>query len=165
MFFNLDPTKPTQEVFFSRKNGDSARLNISFNDTSVERVSHQQHLRIYLDERLIFKMHIETVSCKVNKGISIIKNLRHTLPRKPLLAIYKAFRRPHIDYGDIIYDQPFNESFCEKLVSFQYKTAVFIIGVIQDTSKEKRFTELGLESLKLRRWFRHLCCMFKIMKN
>ena len=25
--------------------------------------------------------------------------------------------------------------------------------------------ELGLESLKSRRWFRRLCCMFKIMKN
>ena len=42
-------------------------------------------------------MHIETVLCKVNKGFSMIKNLRHTLPRKSLLTIYKAFLRLHID--------------------------------------------------------------------
>ena len=60
-------------------------------------------------------MHIETVLCKVNKGISIIKKLRHTLSRKSVLTIYKAFLRPHIDYVNIIYDQPSNESFCEKL--------------------------------------------------
>ena len=49
---------------------------------SVERASHQKHLGIYLDEKLNFNMHIETVLCKGNKRISIIKKLRHTLPRK-----------------------------------------------------------------------------------
>ena len=42
MLFNSDPTKPTQEVIFSRKKGDSAHPNIFFNDTSVERTSHQK---------------------------------------------------------------------------------------------------------------------------
>ena len=76
------------------------------------------------------------------------------------------FLRPYINYGDIIYDQPSNESFCEKLESIQYKTALAITGTIQDTSTENFFfRELGLESLKLRRWFRCKCCMLKIMKN
>ena len=42
MLFNSDPTKPTQEVIFSRKKGDSAHPNIFFNDTSVEQTSHQK---------------------------------------------------------------------------------------------------------------------------
>ena len=36
------------------------------------------------------------------------------LPIKSLLTIYKAFLRPHIDYSNVIYDQPSNESFCER---------------------------------------------------
>ena len=40
MLFNPDPTKPAQEVIFSRKKGDSAHPNILFNDMSVERASH-----------------------------------------------------------------------------------------------------------------------------
>ena len=60
----------------------------------------------------------------MNKGIFVIKKLRHSLPRKSLLAIYKVFLRPLIDYGDIIYDQPQNESFCEKIESVQYKVAL-----------------------------------------
>ena len=63
---------------------------------SVERSSHQKHLGRYLDEKFIFKMHMETVLCKVNKGISITKKLRHSLPKKSLLTIYKAFLRPNI---------------------------------------------------------------------
>ena len=57
---------------------------------SVERASHQKLLGIYLDEKLNFKVHIETALCKVNNEIFLIKKLRHTLPRKSLLTIYKT---------------------------------------------------------------------------
>ena len=40
-----------------------------------------------------------------------------------------------------------------------------LAGEIQDTSCEKIFQELGLESLKSRRSFVRLCYMVKIMKN
>ena len=30
--------------------------------------------------------------------------LQKTLPRPVLMTKYKAFVRPHLDYGDIIYD-------------------------------------------------------------
>ena len=73
--------------------------------------------------------------------------------------------RPLIDYGDIIYDQPNNESFCEKLESVQYKAALAITGAIQGTSRDKIYQELGLESLKNRRWYKRLCCMFKIINE
>ena len=84
MIFNPDPTKPAQEVIFSRKKGkgDSIHPNIFYNGMSVERASHHKHLGIYFDKKLNFKMYIETVLCKINKGLSIIKKLRHTLPRK-----------------------------------------------------------------------------------
>ena len=36
---------------------------------------------------------------------------------------------------------------------------------IQGTSRDKIYQELGLESLKSRRWYKRLTCMFKIMRN
>ena len=47
---------------------------------------------------------------KAMKGIGIIKKLSKTLSRNFLTTIYKLFVRPHLDYGDIIYDQQNNES-------------------------------------------------------
>ena len=85
------------------------------------------------------------------------------MPQKSLLTIYKAFLRPLIEYRDIIYDQPQNESFYDKLESVQYKAALAITGAIQETSRDKLYQELGLESLKSRRWCKRLSCMFKIM--
>ena len=60
----------------------------------------------------------------------------------------KVFLRPQMDFGDIIYDQPQNESFYEKIESAQYKATLVITGAIHGTSRENIRQELGLESLK-----------------
>ena len=52
---------------------------------------------------------------KAYKGIDVLKKLQNIIPRKSLLTIYKSFIRPHLDYGDIIYHQPNNQSFCQKI--------------------------------------------------
>ena len=102
MLFNPDPTKPAQEVIFSKKKKTQTHPIISVNNIQVEKVPYQKHLGILLDEKLNFKQHVDSAILKMNKGISVIKKLRHSLPRKSLLTIYKAFLRPLIDYGDII---------------------------------------------------------------
>ena len=102
---------------------------------------------------------------KVNKTIGLLRKLQNILPREPLLTIYKSFVRPHLDYGDVIYDQHYNNSFHQKLESIQYNAALAITGAIRGSSREKLDQELGLESLKQRRWFRKLCYFFKITKN
>ena len=56
-------------------------------------------------------------------------------------------------------------SFCEKLESVQYEAALAIIGAVQGTSGNKIYEELGIESLKSRRWYRRLSCMFEIIKE
>ena len=102
MLFNPDPTKPAQEVIFSKKKKTQTHPIISVNNIQVEKVPYQKHLGILLDEKLNFKQHVDSAILKMNKGISVIKKLRHSLPRKSLLTIYKAFLRPLIDYGDTI---------------------------------------------------------------
>ena len=87
------------------------------------------------------------------------------MPRKSLITIYKVSLRPLIDYGDIIYDQPNNNSFCEKLEVIQYKAALAITGAIKGNSRDRIYAELGLEPLKDRRWYKRLTCMFKIMNE
>ena len=48
------------------------------------------------------------------------------------------------------------EKLCEKLEAVQYKAALAITGAIQGTSRDKIYAELGLESLKNRRWYKRL---------
>ena len=100
---------------------------------------------------------------KAHKRIGIIKRLLNTLPRTSLLTIYKSFIRPRLDFCDIIYDQANNKSFCTKCEHRQYyNAALAITDAIKGTSQTKLYKELGLESLKFRRWFRRICTFFKI---
>ena len=64
------------------------------------------------------------------------------VPRNSLLCIYKAFVRPHLDYADIIDDQPRNENFTQKLESVQYNAALAITGCFRGISREKLYNEL-----------------------
>ena len=102
---------------------------------------------------------------KVNKTIGLLRKLRYTLPRSALITIYKSFVRPHIDYGDIVYDQAYNNSFHEKLESIQYNASLAITGAIRGTSRDKLYQELGLESLKNRRWYRKITTLYKILTD
>ena len=50
--------------------------------------------------------------------------------------------------------------FCEKLESEQYKVTLAITGTIKGSSRDKSYQELRLQSLKSRRWYKRLSCMF-----
>ena len=85
-----------------------------------------------------------------------MKKLSLTLSRNSLLTIYKIFVKPILDYADIIYDKPLTESFKHKLEMVLYYTALVITGAIKDTSRDRTYGELGLESLAERRWSRKI---------
>ena len=162
MLFNPDITKQAQEIIFSCKSTMLNYPTIFFNEPSVAHTSCQKHLGIYLDEKLNFNTHIKENIAKANKGIGIIHKLAHVLPRESFFTICKSFVRPHIDYGDIIYDQPNNYSFCDMIERVQYNPALAITGAIKGTFQLKLYKELGFESLKFREWFRCLCFFYKL---
>ena len=162
MLFNPDITKQAKEVIFSRKNTKANHPTVFFNEVPVTHTPCQKHLGMLLDEKLNFQAHIKEKIAKANKGIRIICKLAKVLQKQSLITIYKSFVRPHIDYGDIIYDQPNNDSFCNMIERVQYNAALAITGAIKGTSQLKIYKEFGLESLKFRRWFTRLRFFYKL---
>ena len=154
MCFNPDPTKQAQEVTFSRKPTKKIHPQIFLNNIPDSKANSQKHLGLHLNSKLSFDIHIKTILTKVNGTIGLLRKFQQVLPRPSLITIYKAFIRPHLDYGDVIFDQAFNNSFHQRLESIQYNAALAITGAIRGNSKEKLYQELGFESLQSRRCFR-----------
>ena len=119
MNFNPDPTKQAQKVIFRRKTKKLPHPPLAFNNTNVTQSIYQKHLGMILDSKLTFENHIIMVTTKINKTIGLLRKLQNLLPRTTLIKIYKAFVRPHLDYGDILYHQAFSLSFQQKLESIQ----------------------------------------------
>ena len=101
MTFNPDRNKQAQEIIFSRKVKNGTPL--LFNHNNVSEVNTQTHLAVILDVKLTFEEHLKNVFNKTNKTIRILRGLSNLLPRQALVTIYKAFIRPHLDYGDELY--------------------------------------------------------------
>ena len=157
MSFKPDPSKQAQKVIFYPP--------LLFDNSTVQQKLTQKHLRVHLDEELTFKHHINEKINKANKGIRIFRTLNNILPCSALLTMYRSFVRPHLDYGDVIYDQPENESFSSKIESVQYNASLAITGATRGTSQEKLYQESGLESLRSRRWLRRMCFFYKLIKT
>ena len=129
-----------------------------------------QHARktlvcLYLDETLSVPDHINAKISNAHKGIGIIKTPSNSFPRNSLLIIYKSFIRLYLDYCDIIYDQPNNQSFCTKIELMQYNSVLAITGAMKRASVTQLYNEMGLESLRFKGWFRRLLTFFKIKSS
>ena len=77
----------------------------------------------------------------------------------------KAFVRPNLDYGNVIYDEAYNKTFHQKLKPIQYNACLVLSGAIRGSSRENLYQELGLESLQSRRWYRKHCLFYKLFKE
>ena len=118
---------------------------------NITRCSHQNHLGIVLDLRLNFDTYVAQKIKQCSKLMGLMERLSINLPRNALLTIHKSFIRPHLDYGDIVYDNPNNENFQIKLEQIQYRACLAITGAIKGPSRERLYNELGLHSLITRR--------------
>ena len=165
MSFNPDPRKQAQEIIFSRKTKKISHPSFCFDNDIVSQTPYQKHLSIFLDAWLMFEEHLKVITTKVNRTIRLLQKLQKTLPRSVLMTVYKAFVRPHLDYGDIIYSEAYNEAFHQKFESVQYNTCLALSGTIRGLSREKLYHGLGLESLQCWRWYRKLCLFSDLSMN
>ena len=138
---------------------------VTFNNNIISTYPHQKHLGVVLDSKLDFNIYIEQKTRNCNKIVGLIRRLSVCLPRKALLTIYKSFVRPHLDYGDILYDKPGNLNSGSKIEKVQYKACIAITGVIQGTSRERLYDESGLMSSSKRRWYNKLIFIYKIVNG
>ena len=140
----IQANKPVSVV-----NQRSTHPSLVFNNNNVSQTCSQKHLGVILDFKLTFEEHLNNVLAKVNKAVGLLRKLRNILPRTTLVTIYKAFIRPHLEYGDVLYDQAFNNSFTEKLESFQYNACLALTGAIRVRQKKKPIKNWDLSPFEI----------------
>ena len=111
MSFNPDPTKQAQEVIFSRKIKKPLHTPLNLNNINYKQTTFQKRLGLVLDSQITLEEHLKTVFSKVKRTIKLIPKPRNSLPRPSLMTLCKSYIWPHLDYGDIIYDKQFSNSF------------------------------------------------------
>ena len=102
--FNPHPNKQAQEIIFSRKRMKSSHSSAYFNNIAISSTSVQKHLGMLLHDKLSYEHYLKFVLNKVKNTIGLLRKFQQILSRQSLITIYKSFIRPHLDYGDTVYD-------------------------------------------------------------
>ena len=76
-------------------------FDIYINGEPLEFNNEAKYLGVIIDNTLTWRQHIENIKNKINKGIGIIKKIRHFLQEDTLVSLFYAFLKPYIDYGSL----------------------------------------------------------------
>ena len=130
-----------------RKTNKIIHTPFYFKNATVKLTHAEKHLGFWLDTKLSFKEHTNNKTSKATKDIGLFRKFQLIISRRSLFIIYESFIRPHDDYCDVIYDEPSNASFPNKIESVQYNAAQAIAAAIKGSSLDKFYQELELEYL------------------
>ena len=72
---------------------------LTLSDTVIDRVSVASFVGIQIDEALMWKEQVKNVNKCIRRKIGLLCKLRHYVPQKILMLLYKSFIQPHILYG------------------------------------------------------------------
>ena len=102
---SLNVKKSNFVIFRSYQKRIDYEVNIKIFDcsanslVSLEKKECVRYLGVLIDSNLSWKHHITYISTKINKSLGILARLRHFVPSKTLLNMYRSLIQPHLSYG------------------------------------------------------------------
>ena len=93
-------------------------LNVSLNNTTLERVRFTKFLGVLIDECLTWKQHIDCVSKTISRNIGVMNKLKYPIPGRILHTLYCTLITPYLNYGILIWGNTC-KSYLDKLIKLQ----------------------------------------------
>ena len=93
-------------------------LNVSLNNTTLERVRFTKFLGVLIDECLTWKQHIDCVSKTISRNIGVMNKLKYSIPGRILHTLYCTLITPYLNYGILIWGSTC-KSYLDKLIKLQ----------------------------------------------
>ena len=132
--------------------------NVPISQTSVV-----NDLGVLLSQPLHFKEHVSSVVLRANRMLGMLKKSFRTRDPKTILILYKAFVRPVLEYGSILWN-PYQRNLIDRIEGVQRRLCRFFTQ-LEGLNYRSKLTNLNLLSLNARRLRYGLLFLFKILNN
>ena len=139
LIINLDKTHLM--LFTNRSRPNSISINVK--GQTIEEITETKFLGVILDNKLCWNAHIEYISKKISKSVSILKMLKFTFPSRILKSLYYSFVYPYFSYCNLIWGGA-AKTHLDSLVLLQKKCIRIISKVGYLDSTEPLFRELNI---------------------
>lgn len=129
----------------------------------IKQSSCEKDIGIHIDSKLSFLEHISKAVNKANSIMGIIRRTFQYLDEETFLLLYKALVRPHVEYGNTVWNPHFKKDI--EIVEKMQRRATKQIPTLKEMSYEDRLRKLNLPTLKFRRMRGDLIEVYKMMKG
>ena len=128
---------------------------LRFMNVAIKNVVEHIHLGLTFTSNLKWSSHINNISIKANKRLTILNKLSFKITRKGLEQLYFAYIRSLLEYGDVVFSNAAQNDF-NKLDKIHKRGAKIVAGGIRGVSSAVLFDELSWDTLPERRHNRKL---------
>ena len=129
----------------------------------LEAKNEEKDLGIIIDNKLKFHVNTSAVTKKANQVLGVLKKAYTSRDPLTITTLYKAFVRPHLEYGNVIWG-PFYEGDKHMIERVQRRVSK-LVPELKDLPYEERLKRLRLPSLEYRRKRGDMIWMYKIMNE
>ena len=100
LIINLDKTNLM--VFTNKKCTDT--VSITVRGHTINEIVETSYLGVIIDNKLSWKAHINHISNKISKSISLLKMLKNTFSIRLLKSLYFSFVYPYFNYCNLVWE-------------------------------------------------------------
>ena len=158
---SFNPLK-THFLLLSLKHNKPILPPIVFNNIVIQETPMLVSLGVTITQNLSWNEHVFKLIDKANKRLFILRKYKYLLPRIALERIYISMIRPVLEFGNVIYDS-MSLSTGRAIETIQRQAAIIITGAYRHTSHDSLLSELGWQSLSVRRKLHKLLLFYKII--
>jgi hypothetical protein len=130
----------------------------------LRRVTSHRHLGITISSNMSWTEHIDNVCATAGIRLNILRKLGHKLSRRTLELLYKAYIRPLLEYGSVIFSDSCSSD-ALKLDQIQNQAALICTGALFTTNRSHLIEELSWPSLGDRRNEMRACIAYKALHD
>ncbi len=139
-FLSLNVSK-TKFLLFHYNNDRPQSFHVNINGNKIEKCTFVKYLGVFIDDKLNFKHHIDTLCTKISKMTGILSKLRHYANLDILKQVYYGLIYPHLIYGILVW----GNSNTSRLQNKQNK----IVNIMHFSNHGKAFDPLSYKRSNL----------------
>ncbi len=133
------------------------------NSVPLEYTDTEKDLGVIIDNSLSFEQHCETAINKANRILGVIRRSFKYIDKEVLLSLYKSLVRPHLEYGNTIWNPTLKKVI--RSVEAVQRRATKMVPELANLPYPERLQQLRLPSLVYRRHRGDMIQTYKILHN
>ena len=141
----------------------SDNLDLKFNNESLNMISNDKILGVFVDNNLSWSDHIKYLTKKISSSTWLLSKIKRFLSIDHRIQFYKSYIQPHIDFCNIVWGSS-SESNKLKIYKLQKRACKIILDFNVDDVNEAMKT-LKIMSIYDRIFLRKAKFMFKVYNN